>query len=295
VCLNSRVRRSRSPGRVHVHDHPRSRLEPKVVPLTRGLRVVTDEEGAIASLVVPMSDRHFLLHDVERITADVEGWLGPREGALLYRLASEADPSGCIVEIGSWQGKSTIWLAAGSRAGRGARVVAIDPHTGTYLRADGETTEPALRHNLDRAGVSDQVDVVVATSEAAAAGWTRPVSLLWIDGDHEYESVRRDLELWEPHLLPSATVALHDTFVWRGPERVVRERLIRSRRYTSFVHAETTTAARRSEERLPRRDLARRLELARRSLYGVRLRAYDSNTLGYARLRDAFGRPGPSA
>ena len=241
---------------------------------------------------VRISDRQVPLQDVERITADVEGWLGPLEGALLYRLASEADPTGWIVEIGSWQGKSTIWLAAGSQAGRGARVVAIDPHVGTYLRADGETTEPALRRNLDRAGVAKHVDVVVKTSEAAAADWSCPVSLLWIDGDHEYESVRRDLELWEPHLLPNATVALHDTFVWRGPERVVRERLIRSRGYTSFVHAETTTAGRRSERPVSRTALSRRLELARRSLYGVRLRAYDSNTLGYARLRDSFGRPG---
>jgi cephalosporin hydroxylase len=57
---------------------------------------------------------------------------------------------------------------------------------------------------------------VVATSEEAAADWSRPISLLWIDGDHEYESVRQDLRLWEPYLLPGATVALHDTFVWQA-------------------------------------------------------------------------------
>jgi predicted O-methyltransferase YrrM len=230
--------------------------------------------------------------DVERLTADVDGWFGPLEGRLLYRLAAEADPRGGIVEIGSWQGKSTLWLAAGARAGRGARVYAIDPHRGTYLRAEGETTEPALRRNLERAGVADGVEVVVATSEDAVAGWSRPVSLLWIDGDHEYESARRDLELWGPHLLPEAAVALHDTFVWPGPERVVRELLIASGQYTDFAHAETTTAARRCGPLGPRDALARRAALLRRSLYGMRLRAYDTNTLGFARVRDALVRDG---
>ena len=102
--------------------------------------------------------------------------------------------------------------------------------------------------------------------------------------------VMRDLDLWEPHLQPDAVVALHDTFVWEGPERVVRERLIGSRRYTSFVHAETTTAARRSPEPTGLARVAHHVGLARRSLYGARLRAYDANTLGYARLRNVFVR-----
>ncbi len=235
----------------------------------------------------PTSGRRLLPEDVESISAGVEGWFGPQEGRLLYRLAAEADPRGCIVEIGSWHGRSTIWLGAGAKAGRGARVVAIDPHTGTHLRSPGETTEAALRANLARAGVHDQVEIAVATSEEAAAAWSRPISLLWIDGDHAYESVRRDLVLWEPHTLPAAVVALHDTFVWPGPERVVQEFLIRPGRYTSFLYAETTTAARRCGQLGPRAALARRAGLVRRALYGVRLRAYDANTHGFARIRDA--------
>lgn len=238
----------------------------------------------------PATARHLQPEDVERIVARVEGWLGPREGRLLCRLAAAADPAGCIVEIGSWHGRSTIWLAAGAKAGRRARVVAIDPHTGTHLRAEGETTEDVLRKNLEGAGLSDQTEIVVATSEQAAADWSRPISLLWIDGDHEYESVRRDVRLWEPYLLPDAVVALHDTFVWPGPERVVRELLIKTGRFTSFAHAETTTAARRCERLRPTAALARRVGLARRSFYGVRLRAYDANKYGFARIRDALVR-----
>lgn len=242
------------------------------------------------SSTIPTSDRHLLPTDVERMVAGVEGWLGPHEGRLLYRLASEADPAGCIVEIGSWHGRSTIWLAAGAKAGRGAQVVAIDPHVGTTLREQGETTELVLRANLERARLVDQVAIVVATSSEAVADWSRRVSLLWIDGDHEYESVRRDFELWEPHVLPDGVVALHDTFVSPGPERVVRELLIETGRFTSFVHAETTTAARRCERLRPRVALARRAGLVRRSIYGVRLRAYDANKCGFATVRDAIVR-----
>ena len=234
-----------------------------------------------------------LLSGLDEITADVHGWLDPAESRLLFRLARDADPAGSIVEIGSWQGRSTIWLAAGAKAGRGARVVAVDPHRGTYLREGDESTEPALRHNLERAGVADRVDVLVATSEQAASTWSGPVSFLWIDGDHEYESARRDLLCWEQHLLPNAVVALHDTFMWPGPERVVDELLVRSRRYRDFEWADTTTAARRCEP-LRGLDLVRvRMEVVRRALYGVRLRAYDGNALGYARFRDALGRLAP--
>src|SRR5688500_2728947 len=94
--------------------------------------------------------------DVDRLVADVEGWFGLEEGRLLYRLAFEADPAGAIVEIGSWHGRSTIWLAAGAAAGRGASVIAIDPHHGTHLRPDGHSTELALRENLERAGLAAQ-------------------------------------------------------------------------------------------------------------------------------------------
>jgi MMP 1-O-methyltransferase len=244
-----------------------------------------------SAMIAPsqVTDQSLLPEDVDRLLADVDGWFGGKEGRLLYRLASEADPAGVIVEIGSWHGRSTIWLAAGAAAGRGASVVAIDPHQGTHLRPDGHTTEAALRANLERAGLAARVRVVVSTSTDAAATWSKPVSLLWIDGDHAYESASRDFDLWEPFLLADAVVALHDTFVWSGPERVVRDRLIRTRRFTSFEYAETTTTARRCGRLGPRASLARRVMLARRSLYGIRLRAYDTNRFGYATLRDMFG------
>ncbi|MBM2805376.1 MAG: hypothetical protein HW419_3269, partial [Deltaproteobacteria bacterium] len=79
------------------------------------------------------------MDSIDRIHAlsdRVEGFLGRREGPYLFRLAKRGARLGVIVEIGSWKGKSTIWLAKGSEAVKGQLIYAIDPHTGG---ADFET------------------------------------------------------------------------------------------------------------------------------------------------------------
>jgi len=76
------------------------------------------------------------LKEIAQQTAAVEGWLARAEGKLLYRLAKRCTGRGVIVEIGSWKGKSTIWLASGSRAASRSKVHSIDPHTGSPQHHD---------------------------------------------------------------------------------------------------------------------------------------------------------------
>jgi hypothetical protein len=101
--------------------------------------------------------------DVERLTAEIPGWLRAEEGQPLYTLAHRADPRRCIVEIENWQGRSTIWRAAGAKTGGGARVYAIDPHTSSSVHGPSQDTASALGANPSRAGVEDRVEVLVAT------------------------------------------------------------------------------------------------------------------------------------
>jgi predicted O-methyltransferase YrrM len=162
------------------------------------------------------------------VVATVEGWLYDEEVDLLYRLASGVG-SGVIVEIGSHRGKSTVALALGSRDHHGVPVYAIDPHE-TFAGVMGFEFLPRDRveflRNILRCGVAETVRVVNLTSRAAAAGWEQPVGLLWIDGDHRYESVKLDLDCWRPHLAAGALVALHDsTDPELGPQRAIREAL----------------------------------------------------------------------
>lgn len=178
------------------------------------------------------------------LTASVEGWLTVEEGELLYRLARACTGKGAIVEIGSFKGKSTIWLAKGSLAGAEAKVVAIDPHTGSAEHRQSEQpvwTYDEFLANLRRAGVEEAVMPVVATSAEAAERFDQPVELLFIDGDHRYEMVRQDFDLWFPRLLEGGYLLMHDTIRWEGPRRVARESIYRSRsfRNVGFVHSIT--------------------------------------------------------
>ncbi|NJL04044.1 MAG: class I SAM-dependent methyltransferase [Chloroflexaceae bacterium] len=194
------------------------------------------------------------LEQIHRQTDTVEGFLTPNEGELLYTLAQQCSGRGAIVEIGSWMGKSTIWLAHGSRAGAGQPVYAIDPHTGTANPEPGATfwTFDTFQANLQQAGVADLVRPMVMTSAAAARELDVPVELLFIDGSHAYEDVLTDFVLWFPRLVEGGVVAFHDAMRWAKwpdvprfvdrhvlPSRYVRDAAI----VDSMVYARRTVAA----------------------------------------------------
>ena len=133
-----------------------------------------------------------------------------------------------VVEIGSWQGRSTIALALGLRARGGGTVHAIDPHAGTELhrRFGVNDTHDAFLANLRRAGVEGQVRSVRSTSSVACAGFSpRSVHVLFVDGSHRYEDVLRDIDDWTPVLADVATVAFHDAVSYPGVRRALEERV----------------------------------------------------------------------
>lgn len=151
--------------------------------------------------------------------ARLEGLLEEREGACLYLLARRAAVLGNVVEIGSYKGRSTWYLArALEDEGSPYRVVSIDPHL--------SGSADAYRETIERTGIAARVDARTAFSYDVVREFREPVGLLWIDGDHSYEAVRTDFEQWFPLLAPGGFVALHDTVGQRvGPTRVVRRML----------------------------------------------------------------------
>jgi len=145
------------------------------------------------------------------------------EADLLFHLAARVD-SGCIVEVGSYRGRSTVALAQGA----GARpVFAIDPHepfTGALGGTFGPEDRAAFFRAMLRSKSYERVRLVNLSSEIIGPGWREPIGLLWIDGDHSYEGVRRDWEVWSPHLAPRAVVAFDDsTDETIGPYRLISE------------------------------------------------------------------------
>lgn len=161
----------------------------------------------------------------------VEGYLRDDEAILLFQLAKNIKLEGVIVEIGSWMGKSTICLAKGSKLAKNHKVFAIDPHSGSeeHTRTFGEiSTFKKFQQNIKKAKVSDLVKPLVMTSDEAVSQVKQNISLLFIDGAHDYQSVLNDFNNWFSKLLKGGVVALHDTVSWPGPQRVVREKLFAS-------------------------------------------------------------------
>ena len=163
----------------------------------------------------------------------IEGQISKQECELLFELASQVT-SGCIVEIGSFRGRSTVALGLGSLSKGGVPVYAIDPHesfTGVLGHRFGPQDRTAFFQNILRAGVSEVVRLVNLPSAAAARTWDQPISLLWIDGDHRYEAVRQDVHGWEPFLVIGGMVAFDDSIKPElGPFQVIGE-LLRSGRF----------------------------------------------------------------
>lgn len=180
----------------------------------------------------PSAEDRLEIRRIMELCAGVEGWLRGDEAAFLYMAARAGPGDGLIVEIGSWKGKSTVSLASGSKATGREKVYAIDPHTGSAEHGEGIWTFPEFKRTIEAAGVSDHVVPMIMSSEEVAAGWSQPIRLLWIDGAHEYDAVKRDFDLWELHLIDGGIIALHDTIGhFAGPKRVATRDVLRSGRF----------------------------------------------------------------
>ena len=168
------------------------------------------------------------------VAADVEGWLSDAQGVALFNAAAAATGRGHIIEIGSWKGRSTVWLASGARVA-GQRVIAVDPHTGSHEDPSARTFE-TFESNLRRAGVADAVTPMVMSSAEAARQLTGGVEILFIDGDHSDAGAAADVEIWLPRLIEGGTVLMHDVInvAYTGPLRAFRRAICWSGEFRSI-------------------------------------------------------------
>ncbi|MBV9092593.1 MAG: class I SAM-dependent methyltransferase [Streptosporangiaceae bacterium] len=150
----------------------------------------------------------------------------PAEGLALYDAAAAYCGRGPVLEIGSYCGKSAIYLAAAARIA-GQLVVTVDHHRGSEEHQPGWDyhdprlvdpatgrldTLPALRATLAAARLEDDVVVVVGRSAAVARLWRTPLGLLFIDGGHTERAATADYESWAPWVAPGGALAIHDVF-----------------------------------------------------------------------------------
>jgi MMP 1-O-methyltransferase len=170
----------------------------------------------------PLSD------DLRAHALAAKGFMPSDEGDALYHAAVTAGSTVRLpmVEIGSYCGRSTVWLGAAARA-CGTVLFAVDHHRGSEENQAGwehhdpsvvdqrigkMDTLPIFRATIHDAGLEDVVIAVVGQSPTVARCWTTPLSLVFIDGGHGDEPARLDFEGWSKHVAVGGTLAVHDVF-----------------------------------------------------------------------------------
>jgi predicted O-methyltransferase YrrM len=166
--------------------------------------------------------------ELAAIAARTKGFMPTDEGDALHEAGLVAARSGLgpMCEIGSYCGKSAIYLGAAARAGATV-LYSVDHHRGSeenqagWDHHDTEVVDPAtgrmdtlpfFRRTLVEAELEDAVIGVVGNSPTIAANWATPLSLLFIDGGHGAEPAWADYKGWTPHIAAGGWLAIHDVF-----------------------------------------------------------------------------------
>jgi MMP 1-O-methyltransferase len=167
----------------------------------------------------------------ERLLAlarSVKGFMPDEEGQALYEVGRVAAATGLgpLLEIGTYCGKSAVYLGAAAR-GAARTFFTIDHHRGSEENQAGwedhdpsvvdpltgrMDTLPVARRTLERAGLEEDVVMVVGESTRVAAAWSTPLALLFIDGGHGEDVAWADYRAWAPRVAAGGYMAIHDVF-----------------------------------------------------------------------------------
>ncbi|MCW2843715.1 MAG: hypothetical protein JWN22_1631 [Nocardioides sp.] len=160
----------------------------------------------------------------------IPGWLTRGQARDLYDAGTAVPPGGVVVEIGSHHGRSAVVLA--SALPEGARLVAVDPFPDDW-RYGAAGTEQEFRAHTRRAGVAGAIELRVATSAQVRADWSGRLDLVYVDGKHDFWTVRDDLG-WADLVAPGGSVFVHDAFSSLGVTTALLRTVLPSRslRYT---------------------------------------------------------------
>lgn len=164
---------------------------------------------------------------------ELDGWLSDQEAFGLQQTASKLPRNATVVEIGSWQGKSTYCIAAGLRSGK---IYAIDPFNADagsdadsqkeyQQKGSGKNLLEQFNDNMQRLKVSSKIIVRQGYSQNFYLEF-KEIDFLFIDGDHSIEGCTSDFNLYAPALKKNGIIAFHDYYEDRphlGPTHVIQQ------------------------------------------------------------------------
>ena len=161
---------------------------------------------------------------------DLKGFMPQHEGKALAKWAEQFLTKGPALEIGTFGGKSSLYIAAGSSINE-QLVFTIDHHQGSEEHQTGEeyfdsdifdtaldrvNTVPLMQSNLSRFEKSRYVVPMIANANALAPIWTIQLGLLFIDGSHTEISAQNDYANWNTKIVAGGALVIHD--IYENPE-----------------------------------------------------------------------------
>jgi predicted O-methyltransferase YrrM len=164
--------------------------------------------------------------ELATLVAATRGFMPPDEGLALHAAALEHLDGGVALEIGTYCGKSTIYLAHAA-AVTGSTVVTIDHHRGSEEQQPGwEYHDPSLvnpdlglmdtlpfaRRAIEASGLEESTVLMVGRSSAVSRWWKTPLDLVFIDGGHTDEAAQGDFRGWAPWVRLGGALVIHDVF-----------------------------------------------------------------------------------
>lgn len=185
----------------------------------------------------------------------LDGWLTDREALGLYLTARKLPRNATVVEIGSWQGKSTYCLSKGLRSGK---VHAIDPFNADagadegsreiYMSKKGNNNLlEQFRKNMEELGVLKDIVIKQGYSYQFHNDFEK-IDLLFIDGDHSIEGCKADFELYAGKVVVGGFIAFHDFYEDRdelGPTWVIKHMVMRAREFRFYCQYDTLWIAKK--------------------------------------------------
>ena len=156
---------------------------------------------------------------------DIKGFMPEHEGKALYKWARKFSEYGPLLEIGTYCGKSSMFLSEGAQANN-QYVYTIDHHMGSEEHQVNEeyfdieifdelskriNSFPLFLENINNFGIKNIVPIVNESS-LVAESWNSPLAMVFIDGGHSLETAMNDFISWHEKIISGGAMVIHDIF-----------------------------------------------------------------------------------
>lgn len=164
----------------------------------------------------------FTKSKLKKIDKTIEGHLGLNEGVFLYKVAKLLNKNSVIVEIGAYKGKSTCFIVEGIGS-KDIQFYTIDTWRNDAMEEKNRDVYPEFLHNIKP--YRNKVKPLRGYSFEVRKSWPaeRKIDFLWIDADHSYEGVKKDIEDWLPLVKKNSFVCFHDWRDFAGVKKAIDE------------------------------------------------------------------------